>query len=236
MSIYSAVKIYDPELQSHLDFDRAGYLERCVRDKSALHVGCTDWPVTEQRIQDGTLLHSRLLAVAREVIGIDLSEMGIAALRARGYANIEVMDAEKMDFTRQFDVILAGDVLEHMNNPGIFLEKAKTLIDQQGEIIIGVPSALTINNIKTWLLGREQVHSDHTFYFSPKTLAALLGRYGLLPVKLVFTVQPGESGESRLFLLIRRILLKAVKVMAPSIIMHFKKAAAVDTTRYFEWK
>ncbi|MCI0590888.1 MAG: methyltransferase domain-containing protein [Gammaproteobacteria bacterium] len=236
VSIYGAVKIYDARMKFHLEFDRNGYLEKCVRDKSVLHVGCSDWPITEQRLEDGTLLHLRLQRAAKDLIGIDLSEVGIAVLKRHGVNNVKVMNAETMDLAKSFDMILAGDVLEHMNNPGSFLQRAASLLRSDGEMIIGVPSALTINNIKAWFGGWEQVHSDHTFYFSPKTLSALLGRFDLLPVKLVFTVQPPTTHESRAFLMIRKILLKLVKTMSPSIIMHFKKAEGVDKSQYIEWK
>ena len=86
------------------------------------------------------------------------------------------------------------------------------------------------------ILAWEQVHSEHTFYFSPKTLSALFGRFGLLPVKLVFTVQPPEIHESRVFVVIRQIVLQLFKAMSPSIIMHFRKAEEVDKSQYIEWK
>lgn len=235
MSIYTALKIYDPEKKFHLMLDRNGYLESCVYGKSVLHVGCSDWPITPDRLTDGTLLHLQLQRASRELVGIDLSEMGIAALRTHGVSNVQVMDAETINLAKKFDVILAGDVLEHMNNPGRFLHRAVSLLGRDGEVIVGVPSALTINNIKTWLGGGEQVHSDHTFYFSPKTLSALHERFGLLPVKLIFTVQPPGMYESKVFLNMRKALLKMNKAMAPSIIMHFKKTEEVEKSQYIEW-
>ena len=220
MSIYSAVKIFDPGMKFHLEFDRNGYLEECVRGKSILHVGCADWPITKQRLKDGTLLHLRLQRAAKELIGVDLSEEGIAVLRTHGVTDVEVMDVETIDLAKTFDLIIAGDVLEHVNSPGSFLQSASSLLSRGGEIIVGVPSALTINNIKAWFGGWEQVHSDHTFYFSPKTLSALLGRFDLLPIKLVFTVQPPGVYESRVFIKVREVLLKMNKKFSPSIIMH----------------
>ena len=86
--IYSVVRIYDPEGKFHLEFDRNRYLEERVLDKSVLHVGCSDWPITEQRLEEGTLLHLRLQRTAKHLIGIDLSEAGIAALRGHGVNNV----------------------------------------------------------------------------------------------------------------------------------------------------
>lgn len=236
VSIYSSVKIYDWERQFHLELDRNTYLQECVRGKTVLHVGCSDWPITEQRLAEKTLLHLQLQRSAKDIWGIDLSEAGIAALRGQGINNVQVMDAEKLDLANSYDVILAGDVMEHMNNPGSFLQRATALLNEGGEIIIGVPSALTINNVKAWFGGREQVHLDHAFYFSPKTLSALLERFNFLPIKLVFTVQPAAASESPTFLILRETLLKIFKTMSPSFIMHFKKAEKVAKANYIEWK
>lgn len=235
-TIYEILKIYSSDSTFSLAFDRNEYLGRAVKGKTVFHVGCSDFPITQQRIKDGTLLHLRLQSSTKEMVGIDLSEKGISILREHGCNNIFTMDAENIELFRKFDVILAGDVLEHLNNPGLFLCRVSSLLNPGGEIIIGVPSALTFNNLKAWFLGWEQVHADHTFYFSPKTLSALCARFDLLPTKLVFTVQPRGSYESKTFIFLRKQLLKLFRAMAPSIIMHFKKAEEVDKAVYLEWR
>ncbi len=229
--MYQALRVYGEKI--HLEFDRSDYLCRCVMGKKVLHVGCSDFPVTEQRIKNGNLLHIGLTNSAKEVIGIDISDEGLACMAKYGIKNTFKMDAENISFDFRFEVILAGDVLEHLNNPGKFIERSFSLLDTNGELIVAVPNAMTVNNIKGWFLW-EQVHKDHTFYFSPKTLSSLCSRYGLLPTKLIFTVQPPAPNESVAFILGRKLFLKAFKRMAPAFIMHFKKE--VDKTVYFEWK
>ncbi len=236
MSIYKALKIYDSHERIHQDFDRNGYLNAQIRQKAVLHVGCSDFPVTKQRIDQGILLHSTLQDNANTIVGIDISEAGINILKQHGFKNVLLMNAEDIKLSKTFDTILAGDVLEHLNNPGLFLSSVGSLLNPRGEIIVAVPSALTFNNLKAWFFGWEQVHSDHTFYFSPKTLSELCSRFCLLPTKLVFTVQPQGRYESFLFLFLRKIFLKLFRNMSPSFIMHFKNAVDVDQTVYVEWK
>jgi len=236
ISIYKTLKIYDPEKKIKFVSDRNAYLKRCVKGKSVLHVGCSDFPLTEERIRSNNLLHVELCNSAKKTVGIDLSEKGIAILKSYGFEDVFVMDAEDITLNYLFDTVLGGDVLEHVNNPGKFLKKACSLINSNGEIVLGVPSALTINNVKCWLGGWEQVHSDHTFYFSPKTLSTLCSRYGLLPTKLVFTVQPQGRYESSAFIFFRNILLRHFKTMSPSFIMHFKIEREVDRSCSIEWR
>jgi len=236
MAIYDTLKIYDSQRKIHLEFDRNRYLNSQVRGKTVLHVGCSDFPITQQRIDQGTLLHSSLQDNAKTIVGIDLSKEGIDNLKKNGFDNVQIMNAEDIKLTTTFDIILAGDVLEHLNNPGLFLRSVDSLMNSGGELIVAVPSALTFNNLKAWFLGWEQVHVDHTFYFSPKTLSELCSRFGLLPTKLIFTVQPAGHTESSLFVFLRKTILKLFRNMSPSFIMHFKNAEDVVKTEYVEWK
>lgn len=236
MSIYTILRIYDPEAAIRMEFNRSRYLLDCVRGKSVLHVGCSDYPITEDRLENDQLLHTMLCSSASTVYGIDLSEEGVTILRRHGFSDVEVMDAEDLHINAKYDVVVAGDVMEHMNNPGKFLEGVLRVLAPGGELIIGVPSALSVNVLKAWFLHREQVHCDHTFYFSPKTLAVLCSRYDLFPTRLVFTVQPRTSHEKWPFITFRRLLLSMCKTMAPSLIMHFKRGESVDWSQYTVWR
>ncbi len=216
--------------------DRAEYLVQAVRGKSLLHVGCTDWPFTADRLTTGNLLHLKLREAARFLLGIDISQESLCLLRDYGCEDIAFMDAECITLDERFECILAGDVVEHLSNPGLFLTGACRHLAPDGELIVCVPSALSAACLKTWALGREDVHRDHICYFSPKTLSELCRRYGLLPTKLVFTTQPPSPHESRWYLAARKVLTRLRPLLSPSIIMHFKQAEQVDRSKYFIWE
>jgi 2-polyprenyl-3-methyl-5-hydroxy-6-metoxy-1,4-benzoquinol methylase len=145
------------------------------------------------------------------------------------------MDAEELVFDRQFDLVLAGDTLEHMNNPGRFVQCVSNgLLAKNGELVIGVPSAFSFNVLRLWLGGQEATHKDHIAFHSPKTLAELCRRFHLVPTAIAFTTQPAD-GESAAFLLARKWILQMRKTMSPSLIMHFRHESSIDPTTYFEW-
>jgi 2-polyprenyl-3-methyl-5-hydroxy-6-metoxy-1,4-benzoquinol methylase len=237
--IYEPLRIFDHSRNIGFCPDRASFLLDACRDKRVLHVGCTDAPITDLRLAEGTLLHAKLSQNNPDVVGIDVAEDGLKLLREAGLTNVKRVDAERMsveDFESDFDVILAGDVMEHLSNPGLFLQNAHKLLRPDGSLIIGVPNALTANNLKAWLIGREDVHEDHCFYYSPKTLSQLCKRHGFLPTKLVFTVQPLTTGEFKFFGTLRHFILKCCKAMAPSLVMQFQKHDAIDQSRYAVWQ
>ena len=159
-------------------------IERC-RGKKVLHLGCVDEGLTEERIKNGRLLHTRLMDVAKEVWGVDISVEGIELLRKHGIDNLVVGDIEHIDQieelkqqTTKFDIILATEVLEHLNNPGLFLQSVKKLFSPDTVMIITVPNGLRLTGLGYTLRGYEFVHPDHNYWFSYKTLSTLLEKNG----------------------------------------------------------
>ena len=231
MDIYREIKVYTtaPFIS---ELDRLQYLVSLCEGKSVLHVGCADAPIASDRIATGCLLHQRIEKVAKETLGIDIDDESIQLLREHGITSVCTMNAENMNLDRRYDVVLAGDVLEHMSNPGLFLQQVPNLLSTGGELIIAVPSAFTFNNIRVWLKKKESVHKDHCFYFSPKCLAQLCERYSLFPTKLAYTVQPQAVGESKTYCRIRNTIVRFFPTTAPAIIMHFKQKSDIDHENY----
>lgn len=234
-SLYSPLRIYDPERRIAFVPDRAAYLIEQVRGQRVLHVGCTDWPITARRLSEGTLLHLGLRTATKSVLGIDIARDALELMQRHGCDDVRFMDAERLELPDRYSRILAGDVVEHMNNPGLFLEGAVRHLEPGGELIIGVPSAFSFNSLRVWGQSKEIVHHDHAFYFSPKTLSELCRRQGLLPTKLVFTVQPQTLTESQMFVRLRSAIIRACPRLAPSLVMHFRHRAEVKTDTYVTW-
>jgi 2-polyprenyl-3-methyl-5-hydroxy-6-metoxy-1,4-benzoquinol methylase len=87
--------------------------------------------------------------------------------------------AESFSCPKEFDVIFAGDIIEHLSNPGLFLESARRHLAPNGRLIITTPNAFNFWNL-TGKLRRDEplVNSDHTCYFNRKTLVKLLEKNG----------------------------------------------------------
>lgn len=156
-----------------------------VKGGRVLHVGCTDWPLTADRVKDGRLLHTQICEVAERCVGVDLDAEGIRRLaELMPGQEFHVLNAEQLGTAPEFsgsqwDYIVAGDMVEHMNNPGMFFESAFKLLSDKGTLIVTVPSAFSAKRF-FWLMftGSEQVHPDHTAYFSEATLARIGERNG----------------------------------------------------------
>lgn len=236
MSVQDSIKIFDSFGAPRLELDRKAYLQEQVKGRTVLHVGCADYPITRERLDTGSLLHENLMEYAASLTGVDLSDEGLAILREHGISNLLQADAEQLALDETFDIILAGDVVEHMNNPGLFMERARDLLAPGGQLIIGVPNAFTFNIIRLFLGQAEPTHKDHTFYFSPKTLAELGRRHGFAPTRLVFTVLPPDRYDSTRYIWLRERAVKLFPKLAPSMIVHFQRVEEAPDESYYEWK
>lgn len=157
-------------------------LDRC-KGRKILHLGCVDEGLTEERIESRELLHFKLISVAAEVWGVDISEEGIQLLQEHGADNLVVGNIERIDEIEElrehdFDIILSTEVLEHLNNPGLFLQGVKKLFKSNTTMIVTVPNGLRLTGLMRQIKGYEFVHPDHNYWFSYKTVKTLMEKNG----------------------------------------------------------
>ena len=173
---------------------RIEYLIELCRDKSVLHLGCSDWPFTEKAIAGKTHLHFYLTEVAREVVGFDYDEAGLETLRRHGATDLYFADLEKLDdvpLTKTFDVIVAGEIIEHLSNPGLFLRGIQRFMNPQTNLAVTTINAFCAMRWMQYGLrgkkgSREPVHPDHVAYYSYSTLGLALRRHGLQVNRFAF--------------------------------------------------
>jgi len=159
-------------------------LERC-RGKRVLHLGCVDTGLINERLKGGELMHQKLAVVSNELWGIDINTEGISFLRDQGFDNLitgDICHLEQIERLREntFDVIVASEVMEHLQNPGLFLKGVKTLM-RPGvtELILTVPNAFRIDTLLRLFRRIEFIHPDHYYWFSYYTLTHFLQENGL---------------------------------------------------------
>lgn len=159
-------------------------LERCA-GKKVLHIGCVDSGILAERFERGELMHQRLAATAAEVWGVDVDADGIAFLQERGVPQLSVADAATVGAApalagQAFDVIVASELVEHLSNPGLFLDSVQALmVPGRTDLVLSVPNAFKYGTLVGLLRGHELVHPDHNCYYSYYTFTNLLRKHGL---------------------------------------------------------
>jgi len=75
------------------------------------------------------------------------------------------------------DIIVAGEVIEHLTNPGLFLDRVRTYFTGV-PVIITTPNCFALAATRHMEDGVENVNIDHVAWYSYTTLKTLLTRYG----------------------------------------------------------
>lgn len=165
---------------------RVPFIEAACAGRRVLHLGCTNWPYTEAALRDGSLLHVTLLGRAAELHGLDSDQAGLDALAARGVPHLSRGDLERLDevaLEGPFEVIVAGEIIEHLSNPGLFLAGVRRWMTPSTVLLLTTVNAYCGFRMLQYALRgrrgrREPVHPDHVAYYSYATLSRLLAREG----------------------------------------------------------
>jgi SAM-dependent methyltransferase len=144
------------------------------------------------------------------VVGVDVDR---AALDEAAKLGIETVwaDAQRpLPFgDESFDVVVAGEVLEHLAAPGALVAEAFRLLRPGGALVGSVPNAFRLKNRLKFLLGRTPA-DDPTMLqlLSPADLVALLS----------------EFEEPRLDFVASRLIRVHPRLMANAIVFKARKA------------
>lgn len=179
-------------------------LNRCT-GKRVLHLGCTAFPYTKKYLNAGTLLHEKLLSITSSLVGVDNAREGVNSLKdISGMQCIYLLDVYELEKLcekekEKFDVILAGEIIEHLVNPGIMLKGVAKLLKDDGVILATVPNAFKYRNFFATQQGVEVVHKDHLSWYSCRTIRRLFEMCDYSDIK-IFGYVNGDHWLGRRFL------------------------------------
>ena len=105
-------------------YDREQMLLEFARGKRVVHVGFVDEHRLETKVGRGTWLHARLAESASSLVGLDVEEEGVRWAVEHGFEAYAV-DAQSPKAVAALglepaDVVIAGEVVEHLDAPGPF--------------------------------------------------------------------------------------------------------------------
>jgi 2-polyprenyl-3-methyl-5-hydroxy-6-metoxy-1,4-benzoquinol methylase len=181
--------------------ERFERVRRYVEGRTVLDVGAgsgidrPDW------------MHAAVAAVAVQTVGVELDRKLAAQARERGY-DVIAGDAEALDLGRTFEVVWAGELIEHLSCAGGFLDGARRHLEPGGRLVLTTPNAFAVSNFVYRIGGRPRVNRGHTCWYDETTLSQLLDRHGYDVAEISYLPHktPGR---------IRALLAGAVRAMLP---------------------
>ncbi|MBK8019903.1 MAG: class I SAM-dependent methyltransferase [Chloroflexi bacterium] len=172
-----------------------------VQGPKVLDVGCTGHVV---KFGDPGWLHGRLRDQFKDVSGVDISESNLKMLQDHGYDNLHLASAENFELPDRFNTVVAGELIEHLSNPGMFLDTAKKHLAPGGRIIISTPYAFSLLYFfyAFFKYPKTCQNEEHAVWFCLQTMKSLTERAGLKidHVEMLEDYDPNDpSGTYRTF-------------------------------------
>ena len=148
---------------------RAEQILPWVQGPNVLDIGCA---AHAMRFNDPHWLHGLLCKRFPDTVGIDIRPDLIEQLRQRGFQNLYTENAETFELGRQFDTIVAGDLIEHLSNPGAFLRQAAKHLAPNGRLILTTPYPFCLVQFVYALMKypRTTWNLEHTHWLCPQTV------------------------------------------------------------------
>jgi 2-polyprenyl-3-methyl-5-hydroxy-6-metoxy-1,4-benzoquinol methylase len=127
--------------------------------------------------RDGSL--TRAYASGNEIVGVDADREALAAAAKLGIETHWADLDEPLAFEEaSFDVVVAGELLEHLRDPGRLVGDVRRVLRPGGTFVASVPNAYRLKNRVRFLLGREpEDDPTHLQMFSPGDVRKLLREF-----------------------------------------------------------
>jgi 2-polyprenyl-3-methyl-5-hydroxy-6-metoxy-1,4-benzoquinol methylase len=153
---------------------RPNFILEYVRGKAVLDIGVVQHDVAAY--EHPAWIHRHVAREAAACVGLDYLEEGVKFLQAKGYDVVQA-NAEDFDLGRTFDVVVAGEIIEHLNNVGAFLTMVRRHLRPGGRLVITTPNPWFIGHGWECLFSDPAENPEHTAWFSMGMLRELLRRH-----------------------------------------------------------
>lgn len=159
--------------------DREAFILERVAGKVVLDIGASG------------RMHAAIVETAKRCYGIDRPPIHLSDILQRcphypiqgdlEFGNDVIFGIDLDNFSAELpkldvQIVVCGEVIEHLSNPGFFLKRLRAAY--KCPVIITVPNAFNDGCRKTLERGVENVNNDHVAWYSFHTLSELVRREG----------------------------------------------------------
>jgi 2-polyprenyl-3-methyl-5-hydroxy-6-metoxy-1,4-benzoquinol methylase len=212
--------------------DKVDWIVPKVRGKKVLDLGCVRHSLEETK-KTGWL-HSLIVNEAREVLGVDYLQSEIESLSQSGY-NVICANVETMELPDRYEVIVAGDLIEHLSNFGLFIAQVSKHMTENGVFLVTTPNPINFLRFMQLLVsGNLGANNEHTCWFTEKTLLQLAERYGLKKTEVTYINDSSQyylKAKWRPFVFINDLVCSFRHQFAETLCVEFVKKQNLDLSQ-----
>lgn len=173
-----------------------------------------------------------LMDMGNQVVGIEIDrESGEIAKKyceSMILGDVEELDLDEYLEPSSFDIIILGDILEHLRWPGCFLERIKKYLADNGYLVVSLPNVCHGDVLLNLMKGsfcyssKGLLDETHLHFFGRKNIFILFNKYGYIIRNLRTTTVPLGTTELKVDLKSTPILLKEfIKALPDSEVYQF---------------
>lgn len=186
---------------------------RC--EGSILDIGCvaTQLESLKRNIKSNLWwLHGELAKRFSKVVGIDILKKEIHELKKMGY-DVRYGNAEDFELNEKFDTIVAGELIEHLSNPGKFLDACYKHLKEEGKLILTTPNPFWFEFIIRKNFKRLYVNPEHTAWYDESVLAALGERHHFEVVEVKYLIAGYNPSSVKGFIYHKIVFPIVIKIL-----------------------
>ena len=168
--------------------DRVEFVVSRCAGRRVLDIGCVAHDV--ERMTSPQWLHGRVAAAASSCLGVDVLPAGVAHMVEAGYEAIThdlTAGPGPLADLDPFDVIVAGELIEHVPSLDMLFTAARDLLAPEGELIITTPNPWAPHRVAAGQRGDCWENADHILFAFPSGIAELADRHGLVLAEAMTT-------------------------------------------------
>ncbi|WP_353953742.1 class I SAM-dependent methyltransferase [Knoellia sp. S7-12] len=161
--------------------DRSEFILERARGRRVLDIGCVAHDI--ERMRAPQWLHRRIAGVASSCLGVDVLPDGIEHMRKLGFEAVchdLSTGPGPIEGMGKFDVIVAGELIEHVPSMDMLFESGKQLLADDGELIVTTPNPWAPHRVRAGQRGECWENADHILFAFPSGMAELADRHGLV--------------------------------------------------------
>ncbi|HOE18438.1 MAG TPA: methyltransferase domain-containing protein [Syntrophorhabdaceae bacterium] len=174
--------------------ERAAFFSSRCRGKKVLDLGCIQH-TSRWAVNDPNWLHKKLYESAGYVLGIDSLEADAVELKRLGF-NIIYGDVTKpLHLSEKFDVIIAGNLIEHLSNFEGFFRNVHDWLAPDGEVLISTANPFYMDQyFYSAFRNSIVINPEHTCWLDPVALKQLAERFLFRTTEIYFVKDSWKLG------------------------------------------
>ena len=173
---------------------RLEIIKNFCRGKTVLDVGCVQHDAGNAA--HSNWLHQAIVEVANYVLGVDYLEEDVEKLNARGYHMIAADVTRPLELGTYFDVIVVGNLIEHLSNFEGLMRNIRNLLKPGGCALISTANPFFREQYFYAAFKNDiVVNPEHTCWIDPVTLDQLCRRFGLATREVYWVKETWKLGQ-----------------------------------------